>query len=94
MVVSVRYSERLDDNEIVASVGSKGDSHVNAMAESFNGRYKWELMYPKGPRRGIDDVVAAICLGVSFNRRLARSLDQQMFVGKLPVALEPAYKTA
>ena len=47
--LSVRYSERLADNEIVASVGSKGDSFDNAMAESFNGLYKWELIYPKGP---------------------------------------------
>ena len=45
--LSVRYSERLADNEIVASVGSKGDSYDNAMAESFNGLYKWELIYPK-----------------------------------------------
>ena len=26
------------------------------MAESFNGLYKWELIYPQGPRRGLDDV--------------------------------------
>ena len=26
------------------------------MAESFNGLYKWELIYPKGPWRGLDDV--------------------------------------
>jgi len=54
--LSVRYSERLADNDIVASVGSKGDSFDNAMAESFNGLYKWELIYPQGPWRGIDDV--------------------------------------
>jgi putative transposase len=54
--LSVRYSERLADNAIVASVGSKGDSFDNAMAESFNGLYKWELIYPKGPWRGLDDV--------------------------------------
>ncbi len=34
--LSVRYSDRLADNDIVASVGSKGDSYDNAMAESFN----------------------------------------------------------
>ena len=33
--LSVRYSERLADNDIVASVGSKGDWFDNAMAESF-----------------------------------------------------------
>ena len=28
----------------------------NAMAESFNALYKWELIYPKGPWKGLDDV--------------------------------------
>ena len=54
--LSIRYSERLAANDIVASVGSKGDSYDNAMAESFNGLYKWELIYPQGPWRGLDDV--------------------------------------
>jgi transposase InsO family protein len=45
----VRYSDRLADNHIVASVGSKGDSYDNAMVESFSGRYKWELIYKQGP---------------------------------------------
>jgi putative transposase len=52
----VRYSERLAENEIVASVGSKGDSYDNALVESFNGLYKWELIYPKGPWSGLEDV--------------------------------------
>jgi putative transposase len=54
--LSIRYSERLAANDIVASVGSRGDSFDNAMAESFNSLYKWELVYPQGPWRGIDDV--------------------------------------
>src|SRR3954449_6708673 len=54
--LSIRYSERLADNDIVASVGSRGDSFDNAMAESFNSLYKWELIYPQGPWRGLDDV--------------------------------------
>jgi putative transposase len=54
--LSIRYSERLADNEIVASVGSKGDSYDNALAESFNGLYKWALIYRQGPWRGLDDV--------------------------------------
>ena len=29
---------------------------TTAMAESFNGPYKWELIYPQGPWRGLDDV--------------------------------------
>jgi putative transposase len=54
--LSIRYSERLDDNDIVASVGSRGDSYDNAMAEAFNSLYKWELIYPQGPWTGLDDV--------------------------------------
>jgi putative transposase len=54
--LSIRYSERLDENDIVASVGSRGDSFDNAMAEAFNSLYKWELIYPHGPWRGLDDV--------------------------------------
>ena len=46
--LSIRYSERLDENDIVASVGSRGDSYDNAMAEAFNSLYKWELIYPQG----------------------------------------------
>jgi putative transposase len=68
--LSVRYSQRLADNNIVASVGSKGDSFDNAMAESFNGLYKWELIYPKGPWRGLDDVEFATLSYVDwFNHR-------------------------
>ena len=34
----------------------RGDSYDNAMAEAFNSLYKWELIYPQGPWRGLDDV--------------------------------------
>jgi transposase InsO family protein len=47
--LAVRYSERLAVNDVVASVGSKGDSYDNALVESYNGLYKWELIYPEGP---------------------------------------------
>ena len=68
--LSVRYSERLAENQIVASVGSKGDSYDNALAESFNGLYKWELIYRQGPWRGLDDVEFATMTYVDwFNHR-------------------------
>jgi putative transposase len=54
--LSIRYSERLAENDIVASVGSRGDSYDNAMAEAFHSLYKWELIYPKGPWKGLEDV--------------------------------------
>ena len=68
--LSIAYSERLAENEIVASVGSKGDSYDNALAESFNGLYKWELIYRQGPWRGLDDVEFATMTYVDwFNHR-------------------------
>jgi putative transposase len=42
--VSIRYTERLADAGIEASVGSVGDSYDNALAESINGLYKTELI--------------------------------------------------
>lgn len=68
--LSIRYSQRLADNGVVASVGSKGDSYDNAMIESFNGLYKWELIYPHGPWQGISDVEFATLEYVDwFNHR-------------------------
>jgi putative transposase len=68
--LSIRYSERLAASDIVASVGTVGDSFDNAMAESFNGLYKWELIYPQGPWRGLDDVEFATLTYVDwFNQR-------------------------
>jgi putative transposase len=68
--LSVRYSERLADNDIVASVGSRGDSYDNALAEAFNSLYKWELIYRQGPWKGLDDVEFATMGYVDwFNHR-------------------------
>ena len=68
--LSIAYSERLAENDIVASVGSKGDSYDNALVESFNGLYKWELIYKQGPWRGLDDVEFATMTYVDwFNHR-------------------------
>ncbi len=44
----------------VPSVGSKGDSYDNAMAETIIGLYKTELIRRRGPWKGIDDVEFAI----------------------------------
>lgn len=57
---AVRYSERLATAGAVASVGSKGDSYDNAMAEALNTLFKAELVRNKGPWRGIDDLEIAV----------------------------------
>lgn len=68
--LSIRYSERLAENDIVASVGSRGDSYDNAMAEAFNSLYKWELIHRQGPWRGLDDVEFATLEYIDwFNHR-------------------------
>jgi len=51
-----RYTERLADAGGVQSVGSRGDSFDNALAESVIGLYKTELIRNTGPWRGLDDV--------------------------------------
>ena len=47
--IRLRYSERLAEAGIEPSVGSKGDSYDNALAETINGLYKAELGHRRGP---------------------------------------------
>ena len=54
--LSVRYTERLAEAGIAASVGSRGDSYDNALAESVIGLYKAEVIHHAGPWRGFEDV--------------------------------------
>ena len=42
--LAIRYTERLAEAGVVNSVGSKGDSYDNALAETVNGLYKTELI--------------------------------------------------
>lgn len=57
--LSIRYTERLAEEGVVASVGSKGDSYDNALAEAVNGLYKAELIRRRGPWRSVDAVELA-----------------------------------
>ncbi|MHB8919436.1 MAG: IS3 family transposase [Halothiobacillus sp.] len=47
--ISIRYTERLAQAGIEPSVGSRGDSYDNALAETINGLYKAELIHRRGP---------------------------------------------
>jgi putative transposase len=68
--LAIRYTERLAEAGVVASVGSRGDSYDNALAESFNGLYKTEMIRKRGPWRGLDDVEYATLEYVDwFNHR-------------------------
>jgi transposase InsO family protein len=57
--LSIKYSERLADAKIGASVGSIGDSYDNALAETINGLYKAEVIEHLGPWGGKKDVEMA-----------------------------------
>jgi transposase InsO family protein len=54
--LSIRYTERLAEAGIEPSVGSRGDSYDNALAESVIGLFKTEVIRRDGPWRGLDDV--------------------------------------
>lgn len=64
--LAIRYTERLAEAEAVSSVGSKGDSYDNALAESVNGLYKAELINRHGPWRTVDEVELATAEWVHF----------------------------
>jgi putative transposase len=72
---AIRYTERLAEEAAVASVGSKGDSYDNAMAEAFNSLFKAEcirnpVMRPKGGWKSVGDVEIAVAEYVDwFNHR-------------------------
>jgi putative transposase len=70
--LAIRYTERLADEQAVASVGSKGDSFDNALAETVNGLYKTELIYRQGPWKTMEQLELATGAWVSWwnERRL------------------------
>ncbi len=70
--LSIRYTERLAENHVVGSVGSRGDSYDNALAESVIGLYKTELVRNRGPWKGLDDLELATLEWVDWynHRRL------------------------
>jgi putative transposase len=54
--LAIRYTDRLLDAGITASVGSRGGAYDNALAETINGLYKAEVIHHLGPWKGLDDV--------------------------------------
>ena len=57
--LSIRYTERLAEEGAIPSVGSRGDSYDNALAESVNGLYKTELIGRQPSWRTTAEVEAA-----------------------------------
>ena len=54
--LAIRYTECLEDAGVVNSVGSKGDSYDNALAETVNGLYKAELINRRGRWQSVEQV--------------------------------------
>jgi transposase InsO family protein len=86
--LSIRYTERLAEAGIESSVGSVGDSYDNALAETINGLFKAEVIWPRGPWKNLDAVEYATLEWVDWfnNRRLLEP------IGDIPPAeFEQAY---
>ena len=77
--LAIRYTERLAEAGAVTSVGSRGDSYDNALAESTIGLYKTELIRRRGPWRNLDDVELATLEWVDWynHRRLHSACDHR-----------------
>ena len=74
--LSIRYSERLAERGIEPSVGSRGDSYDNALAETINGLYKAELIHRRAPWKSREAVELATLHWVHWfnHHRLMESL--------------------
>ncbi len=75
--LAVRYTERLAEAGAVRSVGSRGDSYDNALAETVVGLYKAELIRRRGPWRTLEHVELATAEWVDWwnHRRLHGATD-------------------
>ena len=74
--LSVRYTERLLEAGAMRSVGSRGDSYDNALAESINGLYKTEVIHRQA-WRSLEQVELATAEWVDWwnQRRLHTAID-------------------
>jgi putative transposase len=74
--LSIRYTERLADAGAMCSVGSRGDSYDNALAESVNGLYKAEVIHRRS-WRSLEQVELATAEWVDWwnHRRLHSAIN-------------------
>ena len=86
--LSIRYTARLAEAGIEPSVGSKGDSYDNALAESVIGLFKTEVIRRRGPWRSLEEVEFATLEWVAWFNHI-RLLEP---IGHVPPAeYEEAY---
>lgn len=85
--VSLAYTQRLQDADLLASTGSTGDSYDNAMAESVNGVYKAEVIHRQSWKSRAEVELATLTWVDWYNNR--RLLER---LGHIPPAeAEKAY---
>ena len=86
--LSIRYTERLAEAGAEPSVGSRGDSYDNALAETVIGLFKTEVIRRRGPWRNVDAVEYATLEWVDWfnHRRLLEPIGNRP-----PAELEMAY---
>ncbi|WP_155739074.1 IS3 family transposase [Ralstonia solanacearum] len=80
--LSIRYTERLAEVGIEPSVGSRGDSYDNALAETINGLYKAELIHRRAPWKSGESIELATLQWVHWFNHI-RLLDP---IGYIPPA--------
>ncbi len=75
--LSIRYTTRLEQAGIVPSVGSKGDSFDNALAETVNGLYKAELIWKHSSWCSVAEIERATAEWVAWwnNRRIHSAIE-------------------
>jgi putative transposase len=88
---SFRFSQRLSDNGILASMGSTGDSYDNALMENFWSTLKIELVYRTAwrTRDEAENALFAYIDGWYNTRRIQKGLG-----GLSPAEYEAAWKAA
>ena len=74
----IRYTERLADAGAVCSVGSRGDSYDNALAESVIGLFKTEVVRKQGSWKSFGQLELATARWVDWynHRRLHSSIGE------------------
>lgn len=67
--VSLAYTQRLKDADLLASTDSTGDSYDNVMAESINGLYKAEVIHRKSWKNRAEVELATLTWVDWYNNR-------------------------
>lgn len=86
--LSLAYADRLIELGIAPSVGSRGDSYDNALAEAVNAAYKTEVINRGKLWRGVDGVELATAEWVAWYNQ-ERLHDEPSWSGWRPSVMPP-----